>query len=67
MNHEYTVIGTYIVYNANGTEKARLYQMRNPWGNDGQYSGAWNDADPLWNDKVNKYYSQVPYVNANDG
>lgn len=49
-SHAYTILGTYIVHNADGTEKAKLYLIRNPWGNDGKYAGAWNDKDTIWND-----------------
>lgn len=57
LSHEYTLLGAYIVYNADGSLKEKLYHMRNPWGNDGKYSGPWNDADPIWKDQVNKYYA----------
>lgn len=42
-SHAYSLISAYIVKNANGTEKAKLFMMRNPWGTDGKYKGAWND------------------------
>lgn len=34
-SHAYSLIAAYIVKNADGTEKAKLFLMRNPWGTDG--------------------------------
>ena len=66
--HAYSVISAHIVYNADGTEKAKLVRIRNPWGNDNKFNGTWKDTSPLWKDEVNKYYAQVPFVNDyNDG
>lgn len=67
-SHAYSLLAAYVVKNADGTEKAKLLLMRNPWGNDGNYIGAWNDNDALWTDTVNNYAKQVPYTkNVNDG
>lgn len=66
-SHAYTINGVFTVKNADGSVKANLYLCRNPWGSDGGYKGAWNDKDTIWSDTVNKYASQVPYVNADDG
>jgi calpain-15 len=67
-SHAYSLLAAYIVRYANGTEKAKLLLMRNPWGNDGVYNGTWNDNDALWNDLTNNYAKQVPYTkNVNDG
>ena len=33
--HAYTIISAYTVYNADGSEKSKLFLMRNPWGSDG--------------------------------
>eukprot|EP00347_Sterkiella_histriomuscorum_P020566 403337314 len=62
MSHAYTVIGTYVVNYANGTEAAKLLRIRNPWGSDGKYNGTWCDKSEKWTDEVNKFYSQVPFV-----
>lgn len=48
-SHAYTVLSAQTVYNADGTEKAKLVLMRNPWGFD-DYTGPWSDSDPIWND-----------------
>jgi hypothetical protein len=54
-SHAYTVLSTHTVKYANGTLRAKLNLMRNPWGRDGDYVGRWNDADPLWLDTINNY------------
>lgn len=54
-NHAYSLISAYVVKNADGTEKAKLFLMRNPWGTDGSYNGAWNDNDAIWSDTTNNY------------
>ena len=54
-DHAYSVLSAYVVKNADGSEKAKLFLMRNPWGNDGNFNGSWSDKDPIWNDKVNNY------------
>jgi len=47
-SHAYTVLSVHRLLNTDGSLKARLLKMRNPWGNDGQYAGAWNDNDAAW-------------------
>ena len=47
--HAYTLIGAYNVTNSDGTLKARLLRIRNPWATDYNYNGAWNDNDTIWN------------------
>ena len=67
-NHAYTLLNAYTVKYANGAEKAKLFLMRNPWGSDGNYNGSWSDNDAIWNDAVNNYKAQVPFVkNTKDG
>jgi hypothetical protein len=48
MNHAYTIVGAYTLKNADGSQKARLFRIRNPWGSDGAYNGTWRDSDPVW-------------------
>lgn len=47
-SHAYTVLSVHNLLNENGSLRARLYKMRNPWGSDGAYAGTWRDLDPLW-------------------
>ena len=37
--------------------------MRNPWGTDTTYKGAWNDNDANWKDLTNNYAAQVNFTN----
>jgi hypothetical protein len=67
LNHAYTIVGAYILKNADGTQKARLLRIRNPWGSDGAYNGTWRDSDPVWATAGQTYKTQVPYISANDG
>lgn len=67
-SHAYTLLSNHIIYNADGTEKARLFRCRNPWGSDTSYNGTWNDNSALWDDKVNNYGAQLPFAkNTGDG
>ena len=67
-SHAYTILSNHIIYNADGSERARLFRCRNPWGYDGKYNGTWHDKSQLWQDKVNNYAAQLPYAeNTEDG
>jgi hypothetical protein len=35
LQHAYTVIGAYVLKNQDGSVKAQVFKMRNPWGVDG--------------------------------
>jgi hypothetical protein len=35
LQHAYTVVGAYTLKNQDGTVKAQVFKMRNPWGVDG--------------------------------
>jgi len=48
LSHAYSIIGVAPVYNSDGTLKANLLKMRNPWGSDGSYNGTWSDSDSIW-------------------
>jgi Calpain family cysteine protease len=62
-SHAYTLLNAYTVKFSNGTEKAKLFLMRNPWGSDGNYNGSWSDLDPIWKDTTNNFKGQVPFIN----
>ncbi len=48
------------------TEKVRLVQLRNPWGDDKEWTGAWSDASSKW--KNNKHVAgAVGFVAEADG
>jgi hypothetical protein len=59
-SHAYHVLGAYQVTGSNGGVVANLYHVRNPWGMDYGYSGAWSDNGSAW---TAAYKAQVPYVN----
>jgi hypothetical protein len=60
--HAYTLIGTQILYNTDGTVAAQIYKIRNPWGVDDKYNCSWSDLDPVW--KANPTWAtQVGWVN----
>lgn len=54
-NHAYSLIAAYVVRNEDGSEKAKLYLIRNPWGSDGNFNGSWCDSDPIWEMKNNTF------------
>ncbi|CAE8620794.1 unnamed protein product [Polarella glacialis] len=45
--HAYSVIQVMTVTTDTGA-LLRLLQLRNPWGNDKEWNGAWGDHSPLW-------------------
>lgn len=53
--HAYSLIGTHVLKNADGSVKDYLMKIRNPWGSDGAYNGSYRDSDPIWKDTVNNY------------
>lgn len=52
------MVATYEVRSTAGVV-TQLYLIRNPWGSDGEYFGAWSDEDPIW--QTNNYSTQVPF------
>jgi hypothetical protein len=71
LSHAYTIIGVATLKNQDGSEKAKLLKMRNPWGVDGQYNGTYGDKDPIWNTAFTSganYSAQVGFSkNLSDG
>jgi hypothetical protein len=47
-NHAYTVIGVNTLTLSDGST-LQMMKMRNPWGEDGQYNGTFNDLSSIWN------------------
>ena len=41
--HAYSLLGAYAIKDSNGNVVNRLLRIRNPWGNDHNYNGTWND------------------------
>ena len=46
--HAYTLIGANEIKDASGNVIHQLFKIRNPWGADGDYTGAFRDSDPFW-------------------
>lgn len=57
-NHAFSLLK---VRNVNGT---RLCQIRNPWGNDIEWNGAWSDNSELWTPEM---MDAVNFTKADDG
>lgn len=51
MGHAYAITAV-VTLNVNG-RTVKLVRVRNPWGNEVEWNGAWSDRDPVWN--------QLPY------
>jgi len=63
-NHAYSLIGCYTISKNNAVTN-RLYKIRNPWGQDAGFAGAWNDNSALWTADV---IAQTTFVkDSNDG
>jgi hypothetical protein len=62
-SHSWSVLDTEVIP---GSPPTRLIRIRNPWGVDSTYNGAWNDGDSVHWTTVNK--GLIPYSNnATDG
>jgi len=53
----YTVLSAFTMIDAKGTNH-KVYLIRNPYGCDYNYKGAWNATDPNWTDAL---VAQVPF------
>ena len=47
--HSYSVVKAFEVETKEGL--VRLLMLRNPWG-EKEWTGAWSDNSPLWNDQI---------------
>jgi len=63
--HCYSVLRTAQVTLADGGTE-RLIELRNPWGNDKEWTGDWGDASPKWGGNP-KVAEQLGHTDAADG
>ena len=46
--HAYSMLGAHLVTDKTGKHH-RLVEIRNPWGNELEWTGNWSDDSNLWN------------------
>uniref|UniRef100_A0A915DFL9 Calpain catalytic domain-containing protein n=1 Tax=Ditylenchus dipsaci TaxID=166011 RepID=A0A915DFL9_9BILA len=63
--HAYSITGMRIVDSSNG--KVPLLRIRNPWGNDQEWNGAWSDNSREWNQLSNDTKKDMGLTFAHDG
>jgi len=65
MGHAYTV--TRIACIEVGVREIRLIRLRNPWGNEAEWRGAWNDNSYEWNAITRDVKEALDYRKLPDG
>ncbi|XP_067932406.1 calpain-A-like [Watersipora subatra] len=63
--HAYTVTDAVKVRHKMGTEK--LLRIRNPWGNETEWKGAWSDNDDHWNLLDEEKKKKIAFTSKADG
>uniref|UniRef100_A0AC34QKD3 Calpain catalytic domain-containing protein n=1 Tax=Panagrolaimus sp. JU765 TaxID=591449 RepID=A0AC34QKD3_9BILA len=63
--HAYSVTGLQTVHGPYG--ETVLLRIRNPWGNEAEWNGAWSDDAPEWNYISPEQRHQMNFVQRNDG
>lgn len=64
--HAYTVTGVASITLKNG-EQENLLRIRNPWGNDVEWNGKWNDNDLIWSQVKISTKHQLQWKKKADG
>ncbi|CDW79117.1 calpain family cysteine protease containing protein [Stylonychia lemnae] len=69
-SHEYSLLSVKTLYNKDRSQQINLFQIRNPWRTDKDFSGSFKDGSSLWltlgaNGKT--YAQQADLVIADDG
>jgi Calpain family cysteine protease len=58
--HAYSLIGAYTIKDSSNVVTNRLYKVRNPWGNDIDFTGNWRDTDTVhWTDSAKAQVSMT--------
>ncbi|XP_054709052.1 calpain-B-like [Uloborus diversus] len=64
--HAYTISAVATVKLSTGSE-ACLIRIRNPWGNDTEWNGQWNDSDMNWHNVDSNTKQSIDYAKRGDG
>ncbi|GIX79364.1 calpain-B [Caerostris darwini] len=64
--HAYTISAVATVKLSTGSE-AYLVRIRNPWGNDTEWNGKWNDSDTNWHNVDPNTREKIDYSKRGDG
>ncbi|GFY46636.1 calpain-B [Trichonephila inaurata madagascariensis] len=64
--HAYTISAVATVKLSTGSE-AYLVRIRNPWGNDTEWNGQWNDSDTNWHNVDLNTKEKIDYSKRGDG
>jgi len=64
--HAYTITGLYRV-NTNNSGRVALVRIRNPWGDQNEWMGAWSDGDKQWDHVDTKVKSDMGLQYMKDG
>lgn len=65
--HAYSVTGVKTVVLPRSGEKVQLVRIRNPWGNDREWKGAWSDKSAEWNSIPEETKKEIGLSFENDG
>ena len=65
MGHAYTV--TKVAALEMGSREVRIIRVRNPWGNEVEWKGAWSDKSYEWNTLSSEIKTVLKYQNLPDG
>lgn len=62
--HAYSLLDMREVIHPIRNEPIILFKVRNPWGNETEWTGDFGDKSPLWTDKLKE---ELDFVDASDG
>jgi len=69
IGHAYSVTGVMMVDidTPNGKEKVKLIRIRNPWGDDAEWTGPWSDRSKEWQSIPEETRKEIGLVFNDDG
>ncbi|CDW71552.1 calpain family cysteine protease containing protein [Stylonychia lemnae] len=65
--HAFTLYQAKELTNTVTNVKYHIYQVKNPWRSDADYSGSWRDNSTMWSIDGNTFAQQVNLTQSNDG